>query len=86
MANKITPNGFFTLFTLSQQLGYTNYVRGDLEINKLEKELFVKKNDITQMYEVTSKGTVVLKEAERIMSRVKKTIVTKDWDEKSSSI
>ena len=38
------------------------------------------------MYEVTSKGTVVLKEAERIMSRVKKTIVTKDWDEKSSSI
>lgn len=82
IANKITPNGFFTLFTLSQQLGYTGYIRSDLEINKLEKELFVKKNDITQRYEVTSKGIVLLKEAERLMSRVKKTIVTKEWDEK----
>ena len=82
IANKITPNGFFTLFTLYQKLGYSGYIMCNLELNKLEKENFVKKNDITQEYEPTSKGIVLLKEAERKMSRVKKTIVTKDWDEK----
>lgn len=80
--NKITPNGFFALYTLMEKIGYLGYIHTNLEFNKLEKEEFIVKSKTTEQYEVTKKGRILLKDAENIMSKIKKTIVSEDWEKK----
>lgn len=77
MQNKITPNGWFTLWSLYQGIGYPGYINNGIEAMKLEKELF-----ITNDFKITGKGLMIIKEAERIISQYKKTIDTTGWDEK----
>jgi hypothetical protein len=84
MQHKITPNGWFTLWSFHKGIGYPNYVNTSIEITKLEREnMLVASNTIMgTIYKPSPKGLMVIKECERMISQYKKTIDTTGWDEK----
>jgi hypothetical protein len=85
MANKITPNGLFALWTISEKVGYLNYINIVIELSKLERLNLITKiqcENNTCTYNITSKGRIILITAAKHMASAKKTnkVTMQEWE------
>lgn len=88
VVNKITPNGLFVLHATLKSYLYPNYVNFQSEQYRLELSghLRSESTGVTKVFKVTDKGLHILREAENIMSKMKRTrkkdVPFSDWEEK----
>lgn len=88
VVNKVTPNGLFVLHATHKSYLYPNYVNFQSEQYRLELSGHLRSENtgVTKVFKITDAGLHLLREAENIMSKMKRTrkkdVPFSDWEDK----
>lgn len=79
----VTPNGWCQLYSMYKSISYTNYLNAYTELSRLERAGMIRLKDVVpsdrdkmvsvRQYEITSKGLMLLEEAEKVCGKPVKT-------------
>lgn len=86
--NKVSPNGLFVLHCTFHGYMYPNYVNFRTEQYYLYRNGFLKEEDtgVNKIYKMTDQGLAVLREAENILTKMKRAkkqaVPLEEWEDK----